>query len=319
VARLAGCGTGLILAFNGYGPWSLIAQSLVAGILGAAALWFWSPRVLRRMPRVGPLIGYIATSVGLPVFARIQHDPHRLAQQFLAATSTLCIIALPSFAGLAICARTIVEAVLGEAWLPSVPLMQTLALGAGAGFTAIFSYTAFSALGRPARALPLSVFELALSIGLLFAVSDMGILAASLAWSLRQIFSAIVLLTMCTRVLPLRPLKIAQALAQPAMLTLLFSAVLWSLDHVILLRLGPVVRLSVLAPAAGVILIMGVALIRPDLIRVVMAQVRVPLASRPNGGRANTIIPGRVDLDPLLCRHGRATRRPSVPDQVSNK
>ena len=326
VARLAGCGISLLLAFNGYGPWSLIAQYLAATILGAVALWYWSPRTIRRMPRRRPLgdlwrfagpwlaneivqvnlarlyqalaaylfgpyqfgllgIGfritdtmrdlmmYIGTSVGLPVFARIQHDPHRLAQQYCAATSILCTIALPSFVGLAICAPTIVQAVLGDAWLPSVPLIQTLALGASVGFTAHLGFTVFSAIGRPALALPLTLFDLALSVVLLFAVSGMGIMAASLAWSLRQVLSAIVLQAICLRVLPLRLRDIAQALGRPILLVLFFSVLLWPVDHVLLAELAPVTRLVLLAPISALILIVGIALVRPDLVRFVAAQL----------------------------------------------
>ena len=290
VARLVSCGVALTLAFNGYGAWSLIAQYLTTALLGALALWYWSPRAIHRMPRYAPLlellrfavpwlanevvqtnlprlyqvlaaylfgpfqfgllgiafritdtlrdlIGHIATNVGLPVFARMQHDPHRMAQQFVAATSTICVIALPSLAALAICAPTIVRAVLGDVWLPSVPLIQILALGACAALTATFSYTVFSALGRPALVLPLSILEMATSVALLFALSRFGITAAALAWSLRQVLSAIVLLAMCTRAMPLRPVDIMKALWRPILVVLIISAVLWPMDQMVLVGL----------------------------------------------------------------------------------
>jgi O-antigen/teichoic acid export membrane protein len=326
VARLFGCGISLLLAFNGYGPWSLIAQYLSATILSAVALWYWSPRMVRAMPRRRPLgelwrfagpwlaneilqvnlarlyqavaaylfgpyqfglmgigfritdtmrdlIAYIGTSVGLPVFARIQHDPHQLAKQYCAATSILCMIALPSFVGLAICAPTIVQAVLGEAWLPSVPLIQMLALGASVGFTAHLGFTVFNAIGRPALALPLTLFDLALSMVLLFAVSGKGVVAASLAWSLRQVLSAIVLQALCLRVLPLRLRDIAQALARPILLVLFFAALLWPVDNILLAALAPVTRLVLLAPISALILMVGIALVRPDLVHFVAVQL----------------------------------------------
>jgi O-antigen/teichoic acid export membrane protein len=63
VARLTGCITGLSLALFGFGPWSLIAQSLVAAILGAAALWYCSPRTVNRMPRREPLVDLLRFAV----------------------------------------------------------------------------------------------------------------------------------------------------------------------------------------------------------------------------------------------------------------
>jgi PST family polysaccharide transporter len=327
VARLMSCGITLVMAFDGYGPWSLIAQYLIATVLGAVTLWYWSPRQIRwhrrpgslqdlwrfagpwlaneivqvNLPRLyqalaaylfGPyqfgllsmgfritdtlrdLIGNIANNVGLPIFARIQHDPHELARQYVAATSTLCIIALPCFAGLAVCAPAIVQAILGDAWLPSVPLIQMLAFGASVGFTASLGYTVFSALGRPALALPLSLFDVAFSVALLFGLSDMGIMAASIAWALRQVLSAIVLQIMCMRILPLQPRDIARALGRPVVLVMIFSAFLWMVDHWTFAGMEPVLRLILLAPSAGLILVWGIALVRPDLIRMVLEQFR---------------------------------------------
>jgi O-antigen/teichoic acid export membrane protein len=340
VARLASCGITLLMAFDGYGPWSLIAQYLIATILGAVTLWYWSPREIRwhrqpgslndlwrfagpwlaneivqvNLPRLyqalaaylfGPyqfgllsmgfriadtlrdLIGNIANNVGLPIFARIQHDPHELARQYVAATSTLCVIALPCFAGLAVCAPAIVQAILGDEWLPSVPLIQMLAFGAAVGFTASLGYTVFSALGRPALALPLSLFDVAFSVALLFGLSDIGIMAASIAWALRQVLSVIVLQIMCMRILPLQSRDIARALWRPVVLVMIFSAVLWTADHLTLAGMEPVVRLILLVPSAGLILVLGIALVRPDLIRTVWAQFRT-------SGRLG-IIPASVD------------------------
>jgi teichuronic acid exporter len=326
LARLTGCAIGLYMALSGYGPWSVIAQTLVGACLGAVALWYWSPRSVHRPPHLAPLLdllrfvapwlanqmvlfslsrlfqllaaylfgefqfgllgmgfritemlreilGHIASSVGLPVFARVQHDPHRLAKQFLAATSTLCIVAFPCFAGLLICARTIITAVLGNEWLPAIPLIQVLTLGAATGFIAVLSYVTFSALGRPARALPLSLFEMALSLGLLLVVSRMGILAACVVWSVRQVLSAILLLGMSMRMLPLRARDIANALGGPILLALIFSAVLWPLDHIILAELVPAVRLLVLVPGGLLLLVAGIVLVRPELARAVIAQL----------------------------------------------
>jgi teichuronic acid exporter len=325
VARLTSCGLALLLAFNGYGPWSLIAQYLGATIMGSVALWYWSSRRMPRRPRVVPLrelwdfagpwlanelvqvnlaklyqalaaylfgtyqygllgIGFritetirdllvnVANNVGLPVFARVQHDPRNLARHYIAATSTLCVVALPCFAGLTICAPTIVAAILGDAWLPAVPLIQILALGTSVAFTSNLIYTVFSALGRPGTVFPLSVLEMVVSVALLFALSGMGIVAASFAWSLRQVLSALVLQAMCIHVLPLRPVDILRALGRPILLVVIVSISVWMANDVLLVGLPPVARLATLMPTAGLMLILGIALVRPDLIRMVIAQ-----------------------------------------------
>jgi PST family polysaccharide transporter len=328
VSRLVSCGIALVLALRGYGAWSLIAQYLASTILGAFALWYWSPRIQHRMPRRAPLrdllrfalpwlaneivqtslpklyqvlaawlfgpyqfgllgiafritdtlrdlIGHIATNVGLPIFARTQHDKQRLARQFLTATSMICIIALPCVAGLAICAPTIVRAVLGEAWLPAVPLIQILSLGISAGLSATFSHTVFSAIGRPALALPVSIFDMVTSIVLLVAVSGLGIVVASLTWSLRQLLSSAILLTMCTRTLPLALGEVASALVRPLVLVVIVSATLWPMEHMALAELAPTARLIVLAPVSCVTMLLGIALVRPNLIQALSPRLRL--------------------------------------------
>jgi hypothetical protein len=148
-----------------------------------------------------------------------------------------------------------------------------LALGASVGFTAHLGFTVFNAIGRPALALPLTLFDLALSMVLLFAVSGKGVVAASLAWSLRQVLSAIVLQALCLRVLPLRLRDIAQALARPILLVLFFAALLWPVDNILLAALAPVTRLVLLAPISALILMVGIALVRPDLVHFVAVQL----------------------------------------------
>jgi hypothetical protein len=151
--------------------------------------------------------------------------------------------------------------------------MQILAMGTAGGFAALFSYTVFSALGRPARALPLSIIDLVVSISLLLAAAQYGIMAAAIVWSVRQILSTLILLIMCLRILPIRPLEIAGALWQPILLAAIFAALLWPLDHVLLASVLPLARIIVLAPVGGIMLILGISLFRPDLVRVVMGQL----------------------------------------------
>ncbi|HQT79180.1 MAG TPA: lipopolysaccharide biosynthesis protein [Rhodopila sp.] len=272
------------------GPWlaneivqvnlSRLYQALAAYLFGPYQFGFLSMG-FRIADTLRDLIGNIANNVGLPVFARLQHDPYGLARQYTAATATLCIIALPCFAGLAICAPTIVQAVLGHDWLPSVPLIQVLAAGAGIGFTASLAYTVFAALGRPAFVLPLSLFEVVLSLSLLLTLSHIGIMAAGLAWALRQVISVVMLQLMCVRVLPLRIADVLRALRSPALLVIGFAAALQLLNVWILPDLEPIVRLAILGLMAGTLLIIGIALIRPSIVKAVIANITSAKQAEP--------------------------------------
>jgi teichuronic acid exporter len=52
---------GIAMAFMGFGVWSLVAQTLISGILSTVLLWFfsdWKPRLLFRMQAIKDLWGY---------------------------------------------------------------------------------------------------------------------------------------------------------------------------------------------------------------------------------------------------------------------
>ena len=61
-----------------------------------------------------------------PAFSRIAHDPERLRQGYLRAQSMVCAIALPVGFGFATVADPIVRLLLGEKWLPAIPIIQIL-------------------------------------------------------------------------------------------------------------------------------------------------------------------------------------------------
>lgn len=63
-----------------------------------------------------------------PAFSRIKDDMNRLNAAYLRAQGLLCFLALPIGAGFAAIAQPTVHLLLGEAWLPAVPMIQALAL-----------------------------------------------------------------------------------------------------------------------------------------------------------------------------------------------
>lgn len=63
-----------------------------------------------------------------PAFSRIKNDMGRLNAAYLRVQGLLCLLALPIGAGFAAVAQPAVHLLLGEAWLPAVPMIQALAL-----------------------------------------------------------------------------------------------------------------------------------------------------------------------------------------------
>ncbi|PKO90630.1 MAG: lipopolysaccharide biosynthesis protein [Betaproteobacteria bacterium HGW-Betaproteobacteria-10] len=63
-----------------------------------------------------------------PVFVKVAHDAELLRIAFCKALGVQCLFALPAGVGLALVAEEAVPLLLGEQWLPAIPLVKTLAL-----------------------------------------------------------------------------------------------------------------------------------------------------------------------------------------------
>lgn len=76
---------------------------------------------------VGQVVGPVS-QVLFPALSRFKKDVARLQSAYLRMQAMSCILAFPIGAGFAILAQPIVLLVLGEKWLPAVPIVQVLAL-----------------------------------------------------------------------------------------------------------------------------------------------------------------------------------------------
>jgi len=124
------------------------ADKLIIGIfLGPVAVGYYVLAYrLMLLPR--DALSRVVTRVLFPAFSRRQDDNERLANVYLRACGAIAFITFPMMAGLAVVARPFVEVVLGDKWLPAVPLIWILApVGAFQSLAAVRSQV-FLAKGR---------------------------------------------------------------------------------------------------------------------------------------------------------------------------
>ncbi len=234
----------------------------------------------RLVGTVGDVLGHVATNVGLPMFARVQHDRVVLARHFLIASSGVCIIAMPAFAGLAACAGNVVAVVLGDAWQPAVPIVQLLALGSAIGFSGVFNATVFSAMGRPALTMPLAACDAVLSVVLLLAFVHDGTVAAAAVWAARQWLMTIVGQVVCCRVLRLPLAQLLAVVSPAAALAVGIAGLLWTAQRSVLAEIAPAGQLALLVPIAVTLLGAGIVLVHPDATRDLARHVRARFLPR---------------------------------------
>ncbi len=118
------------LNLTGFGIFNYFARNadnLIIGVfLGPVALGYYMLAYkLMLLPR--DAITNMVGRVLFPALCRMQDDDERLARAYLRACGAIAFITFPMMAGLAVVARPFVEVVLGERWLPVVPLIWILA------------------------------------------------------------------------------------------------------------------------------------------------------------------------------------------------
>jgi PST family polysaccharide transporter len=154
---------------------------LIGYFLGEVALGYYliAFRVLEVMTQL--LVSTIK-QVALPTFSRLQTDLERFRQAFYKVTLFTSIIAFPTFAGMIIFTKELIIILFGEQWLPSVPVMQILALTGILNALSFFHSSVFIAMGKPSWKLRLSILNAVLNLIACLVALKWGIIAVAVAF-----------------------------------------------------------------------------------------------------------------------------------------
>jgi O-antigen/teichoic acid export membrane protein len=208
------------------------------------------------------LIGHVSANVGLPLLSRLQDHRDELQRQFIRATSIVCLMAMPLFIGLAVCGNDVVRAISGETWVPAVPAMQILALGAAGGSAGGLCSTLLSAYGKPALGLLRGAVGLAVTLSLLPAAASHGLTAVALVWTLYNIISSVLAIYLCVYVVSVRITSLLVSLVAPVTIGVSIGAVLWLIDGVILSSLNSAIQRIMISASIGGCMLMFIILRR---------------------------------------------------------
>ncbi|MET0385507.1 MAG: lipopolysaccharide biosynthesis protein [Polyangiales bacterium] len=132
------------------------------------------------------VLASIFSRVAIPVFATAAHDPPALKRGVRSALRAMMLINTPMMLGMAATAEPIVRTLFGDAWLPSVPAMQVLCVGAVAWPMHVVNLNALLAQGHSHLFFRIEVFKKLLGVVLLAGGAVFGVMG--IAWS-QVIFS----------------------------------------------------------------------------------------------------------------------------------
>jgi O-antigen/teichoic acid export membrane protein len=106
---------------------SRIDQILVGSLLGTQALGYYSMAfnlVLQPISKINPIL----TRVAFPVLTRFKDEPERLKSGYLNMLNMVATINAPLLFGVSAVAPVLIPLLIGEQWIPAVPIIQILAI-----------------------------------------------------------------------------------------------------------------------------------------------------------------------------------------------
>lgn len=223
-----------------------------------------------------------------PVYSRFQNDFRELRQAYLSTVALTTALTLPAALGIALVAPLLVEVVLGEKWLPMVPLLQLLAISNLLLSITVNNSFVYMACGRPDFMFAINLSRTLLFFVLLLPLLDVsglvGIGQARLVTTLVMLAAVQVVMS---RFLSLQLLAFLSALSRPGAACVVMYLVLVALQTYCTAPDKPVM-LALLVVAGGMTYVGASLLIwqlqgRPEgLESTVLARIRPRSIGRGN-------------------------------------
>jgi O-antigen/teichoic acid export membrane protein len=156
---------------------------LLGKLAGAEALGlYYAAKQIAYRPL--QLINPVVTKVALPVFARVQDEPERLRQGYLAVVAALALVQVPLYATLAALSALAVPLLLGIGWERAVPVMALLCMAMLLRSTINPVGSLLLARGRAAHSLAWNAGVLVVMAGLLAVGARWGAVGVAAAHAL---------------------------------------------------------------------------------------------------------------------------------------
>lgn len=266
--------SGSVLGFNALQYFIRNTDRLVIGrTLGTTAVGFYDYAYRFYMYPLEVITG-ILISILFPAFSRLQDDRPELGRAFLRANAAIALVTFPMMAGLGCVAAPFVRVVLGEQWLPVIPLVQILApLGALQSLVATPGQI-FLATGNAALRLWWSVIYTSVILTSYFVGVRWGIVGLAAAYAIVMVPITVVAFWLALRLVDLGLGALGRALARVSGATGVMGLAVLAVEQPMLaagfddrLILAVCIPLGVLAYGAAVLVLRVEAL--EDLLRLV--------------------------------------------------
>lgn len=173
--------------------WSVLSRVfslLIASFHGTYALGLYN-MASRITDSVLAVLSTIINRIALPLFSQVQDDLSKLHSIFYRATKIFNFISMPAFSGMAITAKLWVPLVLGDNWIPVIPILQVICIMNAIIYSRIFVGTAMKAVGQSKRFMILSIISATLSVITVFITKNYSLLDTVGAWAVVRVLITI--------------------------------------------------------------------------------------------------------------------------------
>jgi len=257
-----------------------IDQTLIGYVFGASAL---GPYALaaRSIALVRDLVTGPVQMVALPALSTLQEEWERLRNAFYSFTELVTAVVVPAFFGIAALAPSFVPIVFGDQWVSAVPLFQVLAVYAIVCVPLSFCHPLMIASGRPGVYLVLSTFQTALTLGFCLIATHWSPVAIGGALSLATVVHAVMFLVVCQKMTGISIRILMGRVWAPTITSCLMFGVVYVFQSLAKELLGGIVTVVSGVFLGVAIYCLGMALLRPQLIRQIAQDIGQRFGQKP--------------------------------------
>ena len=205
---------------------------IVGAVLGTSSLGLYTVgyRILRLVIQI---TSNLIDGVAFPIYSRLQDNRIRLSRAYYKSSTFAALLAFPGFTFSLIMAPQLIDALFGQKWAGSVPVMRVLSVaGLVISVNALNSDLLLS-LGKASWRMKITSVTTVLNLSAFVIGVQFGIVGVAAGAAVVAIGMAPVSYWAVSRLMPLHPFEYAKRIWAPAVASAVFAATLALVRHVL--------------------------------------------------------------------------------------
>ncbi len=202
---------------------------IIGRVLGAVPLGYYTLAfkvIFQPISRINPII----TRVAFPMFAKVQKDNAALRKGYSRMLQILSIVVFPFLIGVMVIAKPFIITVFGEKWIPSVILIQIMALAGCMRTLSNPSGSVILAKGRADLGFKWNLFMTGIRVVVIYWTAMMGIMPVAWGILATQIFASVLMQLIINKMLDMKTKDVLQAIYPAAMAVSFMGVCIYALD-----------------------------------------------------------------------------------------